>query len=108
MAKIDWKKRAKKAEQALAKAAAPKRTGRPPAPPRTPDGKLIAKAVDALACSRGELAEAIAKKTGAPFQQSRLTAANRVDDQGYPLTEEQRTAIHALVEAAEKKTSKTK
>lgn len=102
MAKIDWKKRAKKAEQALAEAAAPKRTGRPPAPPRTPDGKLIAKAVEALACSRGELAKAIAKQTGAPFQQSRLTAANRVDDQGYPLTEEQRTAIRVLIDTKTK------
>ena len=107
MAKIDWKERALEAEQKLAEVTAPKRTGRRPAPPRTPHGHLIAEAVEVLDCSRGRLAELVAKKTGKSFQQSRLAAANRPqDDGGAPLTDEQKAAIEELVANAKKKRGK--
>lgn len=107
MAKIDWKRRAQKAEKLLAEQKAkkpPKPTGRKPAPPRTPDGHLIAAAVDALGCTRGQLAEMVAKKLGESFNQSRLTSANRArEDGGSPLTADQAQAIVDLTKAAKKK-----
>lgn len=102
--KIDWKKRAENAEAALAKVTAKRPTGRRPAPPRTPHGHLIANAVEAIGCTRGELAERVAKKLGVSFNQSRLTTANRKpEDGGSPLTAEQEKAIKDLTEAAKKR-----
>jgi hypothetical protein len=107
MAKIDWKKRAEKAEQALADVNAPKRMGRPPAPPRTPDGHVIADAIAALGCSRGQLAALVAKKLGESFYQSRLTSANRTrEDGGSPLTADQVKAIEVITAAAKKKATR--
>lgn len=80
----------------------PKKTtatkGRPPAEARTEDGDLIARAIKRLGCSRGELADRIAKITGRSFFQSRLSSANRVD--GKALTEDQRAAIRTLISAS--------
>lgn len=103
MAKIDWKKRAEKAEKLLAEKAPKKPTGRKPAPPRTPDGHLIAKAVAALGCTRGQLAALVAKKLGESFNQVRLTSANRTREAGgSPLTAEQAQAIEDLTKSAKK------
>lgn len=102
--KIDWKKRARAAEERLAEVTAPKPTGRRPAPPRTTDGKLIALAVKALGCTRGQLAERVSKALGEPFAQSRLTAANRPKEEGgWPLTDAQKTAIDRLITEANRK-----
>ncbi len=80
-------------------------TGRPPAPPRTEDGKLIANALKALGCSKGELAKAIEAETGRSFFQVRLTQANR--EGSTPLADDQRKAIAAiLARASKKKTTK--